>query len=574
MIPPTIDPEVNSSAERRIFHWLEKLEGDYIALHSLGIARHIDNLFGEIDFVIICHEGILCIEVKGGRVSRRDGIWYFTNRFGQENAKHKGPFEQAQGNMQSLRQYLVKRLGKTDAITRCQYACCVMTPDCSIDVRGEDVVKDILFDEHNSEADIISFFHRSFEYWRDLCKNKHGFIGGQLSKADIQRVVTILRGDFNFVPALSVMVKRVDDALLSVTEEQYVIMDGFDEDERMMIQGAAGTGKTLLALEQCRRLSSVGKKVLYLCYNRAIAAFIRKALEKEDSNFEVANLHSLMNQYVKVPEQIEDSEAFSEAISEQFIAFTDSEEWDKDLNTYDAVIIDEGQDLMTTYFYMCINPLIRGGFAEGIWSIYYDANQNIYNKNKEFQEILTQLRKDATGKYNLTTNCRNTRQIATANKFISNIKQAKTLKTNGNNVEYIGYASINEERRQLIKVIRNLRSQGIALNDIVILSPYRIDNPKSCLYEYQLPADIGRLRMNQVGTFMEDGYLNVFTIHSFKGLESRIVVLIDIDAFKNPDRRLLNYVAISRCKALLYLLYNKNAEDERQEMMMSGIMMK
>ena len=67
-------------------------------------------IFGEIDFVVIADEGILCIEVKGGVVRREEGVWKFINRYEKVSTKHEGPYEQAQGNAQSLRQYLAQRV--------------------------------------------------------------------------------------------------------------------------------------------------------------------------------------------------------------------------------------------------------------------------------------------------------------------------------------------------------------------------------------------------------------------------------------------------------------------------------
>ena len=76
MIPATISPDVKSSAERKIFKWLQNLEWqNCIVLHSLEMAEHVDNIFGEIDFVIIADDGVLCIEVKGGVVARTEGVW-------------------------------------------------------------------------------------------------------------------------------------------------------------------------------------------------------------------------------------------------------------------------------------------------------------------------------------------------------------------------------------------------------------------------------------------------------------------------------------------------------------------
>ena len=42
MLPSRIAPEVTSSAERRVYEWLENdpATDDWIALHSLGLSRH------------------------------------------------------------------------------------------------------------------------------------------------------------------------------------------------------------------------------------------------------------------------------------------------------------------------------------------------------------------------------------------------------------------------------------------------------------------------------------------------------------------------------------------------------
>ncbi len=44
------------------------------------------------------------------------------------------------------------------------------------------------------------------------------------------------------------------------------------------------------------------------------------------------------------------------------------------------------------------------------------------------------------------------------------------------------------------------------------------------------------------------------TIHSFKGLESDVVFLIDIDDLETPASRSAVYVGASRARAILYVL--------------------
>ena len=89
MIPEWTSAEMRSSdsdfgpdSERYVFNWLEK--GEYptknvpppIAYHSLAIANHTTQRFGEADFVILFSNTILILEVKGGRISYKDGNWF------------------------------------------------------------------------------------------------------------------------------------------------------------------------------------------------------------------------------------------------------------------------------------------------------------------------------------------------------------------------------------------------------------------------------------------------------------------------------------------------------------------
>ena len=52
--------------------------------------------------------------------------------------------------------------------------------------------------------------------------------------------------------------------------EQYKLLDFLEDQDTAVINGAAGTGKTMLAIEKARRHSIEGEKVLFLCYNRML----------------------------------------------------------------------------------------------------------------------------------------------------------------------------------------------------------------------------------------------------------------------------------------------------------------
>jgi hypothetical protein len=55
MIPPYISDDVRSAGERRIFDLLRKDPdtSNWVALHSLGLAKHIAQQDGELDFVVL-----------------------------------------------------------------------------------------------------------------------------------------------------------------------------------------------------------------------------------------------------------------------------------------------------------------------------------------------------------------------------------------------------------------------------------------------------------------------------------------------------------------------------------------
>ena len=114
MIPAQIYEGTVSNAERRIFGLLEEDSGtkDWTVLHSLNLARRSSGPYGEIDFVaIIPNEGIVCLEVKGGRVSCQDGVWQTKDRYDQVVKLKRSPFEQAKEGMFALRNAIIKKFG-------------------------------------------------------------------------------------------------------------------------------------------------------------------------------------------------------------------------------------------------------------------------------------------------------------------------------------------------------------------------------------------------------------------------------------------------------------------------------
>lgn len=568
MIPDILAPEIKSAAERRLFTEFRDHRTDkkIIILHSLGIAEHINNIFGEIDFVVLCNEGVLCLEVKGGRVSRTNGVWEFTDRYGNITRKQEGPFQQVQGNMHSLRRLMVQRLGENDPLACCQYSCAVAMPDCRFESTGVgvDIIPEILVDG-SSDWNLEDLVCRSFAYWRHLCLERHGFEGGWLTDTEIDRLGNLLRGDFHFVPSMKDTVERTMKELCALTAEQYELLESLFDNPRTMISGVAGAGKTLIAMEQARRAYWEGKSVLYLCYNRNIAQYVQYQFEKEHVEIESVTLHSLMMRVCGVRGSPEfDREFYEKDLPAIFLKAGD-------VSSYDLVVIDEGQDLLADTYLKCIDRVVSGGLREGTWAIYYDPNQNIFNSYSQLDAMIKKLRHETYAMtWKLQINCRNTKQIANANILMTNIADQGKTTVHGPQVEYDSYNGIDEERQKINAIIREIKDSGAIGSDFVILSRYTLDNPHNGLGRTGMDRDLGTIKTDGPPWRAKKNEVRFSTIAGFKGLESKIVIMIDVNRFSGEEARMLNYVAVSRACAKLYVLYDVKAEQERQKKILSG----
>lgn len=572
MIPPYVKDSTASNAEKKIFRLLSNLKMDCTVLHSLGIANHSSKIFGELDFVVISKEGILCLEVKGGEVYRDEGVWHFVNRYGNENTSAEGPFNQVIGSMFSLREYARKNFGYYDAVYKYQYACGVIFLDIVFKGKGPDIISEIIFDSREEDKKFEDYIKSVFKYWRNKCIEKHGYEGDWLTKDNIRRAEIFLRGNFGAIPSLDNIINEVDLEILSATEEQYSRLEMINDNDRVIVRGGAGTGKTLLGMEHAKKLAVTNKKVLFICYNRMLADYLNQSILINSSelkeNITISTLHGLFANHVDLSDESsyrDKSNYYNNIVPKRFLEYFIQ----KGLkNLYDVVVIDEAQDLLKSTYLMCINELLKGGLRDGRWYIFYDHNQNIYND--EFQEAIEELKESRSVLLTLNTNCRNTKQIGIYNTILSGIKHEKYLKINGENVNIQSYKDNEDQSYKLLKYVKNLKSQGLNVGDIVILSPYSFEN--SCLKGENLFKSVCKFQsiINLKYRNIQSDSVKFCTIHSFKGLESKVIILIDVDKLADADRKLLNYIAISRAKTMLYILYNKNIYGELSESLIRG----
>ncbi|MBM4379541.1 MAG: NERD domain-containing protein [Deltaproteobacteria bacterium] len=268
LFPVDAPRPTTSEAERKLWSALkQKLPAGWRAWHSLRLRSRDGHYEGEGDFVFaVPDRGLLVLEIKGGAVEMRGGHW---RQNGQE--MKKAPRAQVQQFVRNLADELKARTGDLVPFgTACAF------PDCDFSAGPE-----------SGDLDGLVLGQRDLA-WLDtalIALAERGIPRGRLpAGAKWMGTLHALWGD-TWVPTVSLQ-DRAQDAearLVSLNEEQLRVLDAAEEMPRAVVTGGAGTGKTLLALELCRRKARAGKRVLYLCFTDALARQVDAALAAEFS---------------------------------------------------------------------------------------------------------------------------------------------------------------------------------------------------------------------------------------------------------------------------------------------------
>ncbi len=566
MIPARIDDSVVSSAERRVFHLLATDPGTdgWTVLHSLGLARRSTGPYGEIDFVVIIpSEGILCLEIKGGRVSCENGAWRTMDRHGNPAPLRKSPFMQARESMFALRRSVINHFGQGSTEAHCPIAFAVVFPDVVCPPVTPEFERSDVIDTQDLRKPISASINGIVRIRLRDFQPRSG--DRYPAPSQLRAILTYLRPDFDLVVAKSVSLARTEAKLMSLTEEQYDRLDELEENPRCLFEGAAGTGKTLLALEYARRADNAGAKVLLVCFNRLLGEWLK--LQTEGTQMTAGTWHEILKEIIassSVGKEFSDHERT--ALNNQDLAILFEEIYPfygeialEELNNpFDVLVMDEAQDLFDQATFDLMNRTIKGGLAGGTWGIFGDfTRQAIYDNASGSIADLSEY----SGHFvraKLTLNCRNTRRIAEETAIIGGFSTPpyKLGHEAGMPVEHRYWRSPYSLVKTLTETIHRLASDGVPIDDVMILSPRRLENSSVAsveqicdmpLFDCSRTLDIPQRR------------IRFSTIHSFKGLESQVVIMVDIEEVDDNRSQSLLYVGMSRARSLLILVIHERA---------------
>ncbi|RLJ15976.1 nuclease [bacterium endosymbiont of Escarpia laminata] len=522
MIPDT-PHGTHSQAEKRIFDRLrvisfDEKQGIFTAYHSLNLTRHAYKRFGEIDFLICCSKGLYAIEVKGGGVSYKEGTWYYRNRYGDDNTSREGPFKQVEsalhGLMKNLRANLPDRV-----ISQFSIGYGVIFPDCEWRVSGSEWDPHTLADVRGSK-NLERWLRKLFQYWRSKDGgNRHP------DSVALKTLRRYLRPEFESVVPLHVQAQAAEDRIARLTEDQMAMVDVVAANPRVLCSGGAGTGKTFLAMELARRWTAEGMNVLLACRSPWLKNYLA-------ARFAIPKL------------------TLSLAASTRMACRRAG------LDQFDALIVDEGQDLFDMGSLDKLDSVLAGGLAEGRWCLFHDINNQSGLLNRPDQEAIEYLESLRPAQVPLRTNCRNTRVILEKVQTSLGADMGTRGAGEGPRIREHETTSREEAGKLLANEIAELVDHGgLAPGDVTILSPDSFEN--SCAVDLPKKIRKGIMTLDEYSVkSFPARQISYAKIRDFKGLENEAIILVDLPPPSREDGDIAaHYVAMSRARSVLSLVY-------------------
>lgn len=513
MIPPvTAFGKVQSTAEVRVANLLSQVDFSKPAscFYSVHLTRHAYKKMSEIDFVIVLEDCVIVVEVKGGRVGRQDGLWTFTNRHNETYIKREGPFEQARSGMFSLKRRLEEELPGINMA----WGILVVTPDQSLSPGIEWEPWEHLGPLSMNVADftraIETSRRRALDSWRPVSK-----IGS------FKEVSRVLRPDFDLIPLLSAESGRLEIEFKSVLEGQHAVLESAESNPRLLCEGGAGTGKTLLAAETARRAAATGERVVFTCLSRPVLDYVSVLLAGTDVNC---------------------------------IPFADISNLE---GSADLVVVDEAQDVINLGGLAALELSLGAAFDASRWRLFCDSNNQAHVDGAFDQEVYELLR-SAASVVRLVNNCRNTAPIINQTQLITGADLGKPRVGAGPNVKLVPVHNDESAAAALDERIKQIRAEDVPLDDLAIVTLRPIDSQSSA----ELSAAWRQGKITKAGGIRRKGSAVLYRPDEIKGLEAPHVCVIDVDDLERPQTMQRLYVAMTRPRYSLWGAFSELAWEQ------------
>lgn len=547
-LPDDVLNDSRRRAEVKVYNSLSRLGPPFCVFYS--VAWQVQDIKsgardGEADFIIAHPElGVMILEVKGGQI-RYDSSqkqWFSKDRQGVEH-KIKDPIEQARNSKGALLSKF-RELSKWDQ-RFLTIAYLAVFPDVVVEqtVLRPDLSQRLVLDSN----DLLSIENKIRDGFDWYCGEERS--RGALGVDRMRLLESYFGQSFILRTPLGVELANEEQRLIELTTDQMRILQFIQGHRRALIEGCAGSGKTMLALEKSRQLAEQGFKTLLLCFNAPLADFLRQHAAED---VDVFYFHELCKQLAK-----EAGVGYRSSTSEQ-------EYYEKVLPgilldaitelgpQYDAVIVDEGQDFLDSWWDTLF--FLLKDQENGILYVFFDSNQNIYQRPPSLITLLN------AAPFTLWENCRNTYAIHNIVKQLHHVPNSVTCRSpQGRPPEVYFYTDPHQQEQYVQKALHKLvNEEKVDTNQVVLLTTRSPEKTP-----FQPNKRIGNFQVMETTDYAaRSNTIRISSVHRFKGLESRVILITGLEdndpSWLNP----LLYVACSRARTHLIVIAHERSRSQ------------
>ena len=404
----------------------------------------------------------------------------------------------------------------------------VLFPDCEWRNEGAEWNPEMHADMRRSR-DLEGWLRGLFEYWRA----RHG---SSVPRPDVGALRTLqeyLRPQVDAAAssANTMLFLQVEDAqrrIESYTKDQMRMADVVEANPRVLCAGGAGTGKTFLAERLAKRWAEAGLQVALVCRSPWLRHFLASRL----------------------------------SMPGLAVSLIDGVRLDcrrAGLKRFDAVIVDEGQDLFEMRCIETLDGILAGGLEAGRWCWFHDLNNQTLTNRIDWR-AKCYLEALAPVQMPLRINCRNTQVILECIQDTLGADMGVQGAGAGPDVRRQTAANRPEGAHRAAREIVDLVDVGgLAPGSVTILSPF--DLTGSCVVEMP-PEAAGRIRrLDEYSMRGPPGdKVGFATIREFQGLENEAIIVVDLPAPNLGDSvAAAHYVAMSRARSVLSMIYQESS---------------
>lgn len=608
MIPETV-PSKSSQGEKDLFAILrDRLDESFIVWHNPNVGGL------EADFILLSPTfGLLIIEVKAYNYGN---ILQANQNFFQIRRTFKGvtTVESETSPLKQCRSYLINTFDIFKRFPILRHASGDRQGKLVMPIGHGALMSNIKMSQVSEDAGLLGVltpprvaFRDELLAWKELNSTELVsrlrqmftvyFSFKTLTEDQVSTIRGILYPEFVAKEQPATTSSTTDEVILpkeckvlkTLDIEQERLARSIGEGHRLF-SGVAGSGKTIILLARAKFLVNrdSDSRVLVLCYNITLAAYLRSLLHQDSSNpqykkIEVHHFHDWAKNILgRLPHPDNVAGNYNIHMGNQLLekisASHESRKWD-------SILVDEAHTFFPEWLECCVQALKDS--ENGSLTVVSDGSQSLYERTKfTWKSVGIQ----ATGRSKkLSRNYRNTKQILSA---AWNVIEASSLLSDESGVEAEAtfpiikpssalrsgtkpllsiVRSSKDEIEGLLERIKQLLDKGYQTKDIAIIYQ-KIDN----YYRQSFNLLTDRLKQEDIDYYwitqskhQKANYndklsgVRIITSLSALGLEFKAVIIPWVQQFDNSyytanaesiirNKRQL-YVAMTRAQQELYI---------------------